>query len=82
MIIIMMITVNFFVSVDHKEKIKESETIDIFLDLAREPKNLCNMKVTVVPIVVGAHGTVLKGLWKRLGVIGDQEKNREHPDHS
>ena len=36
-----------------------------YLDLARELKNLWNMKVTIVPIVIGAFGTtkwLLKGL--------------------
>ena len=37
------------------------------LELARElKKQLWNMWVTVVPIVVGVLGTVLKGLEKRL----------------
>ena len=35
-------------------------------NLARELKKLCNMKVTIVPIVIGALGTVIKGLLKGL----------------
>ena len=31
-------------------------------DLARELKKLWNMKVTIIPIVIGAFGTVTKGL--------------------
>ena len=36
------------------------------LDLARDLKKLWNMKVTIVPIVIGAFGTVTKGLLKGL----------------
>ncbi len=39
---------------------KESEKKDKYLDLARELKKLRNMKVTVIPIAVGALGTVPK----------------------
>ena len=43
--------------------LKESEKKDKYLDLARELKKLWNMKVTIVPIVIGAFGTgLLKGL--------------------
>ena len=35
-------------------------------DLARELKKLWNMKVTIVPIVIGALGTITKGLLKGL----------------
>ena len=38
-----------------------------YLDLARELKKLWNMKVTIVPIVIGALGTITKGLLKGLG---------------
>ena len=37
-----------------------------YLDLERELKKLWNMKVTVVPIVIGALGTITKGLLKGL----------------
>ena len=37
------------------------------LDLARELKKLWNMRVIIVPIVIGAFGTVTKGLSKGLG---------------
>ena len=39
---------------------------DKYLDLARELKKLWNMKVTIVPIVIGAFGTVIEGLRKGL----------------
>ena len=44
----------------------ESEKKDKYLDLARELKKLWNMKVTIVPIVIGAFGTITKGLLKGL----------------
>ena len=43
-------------------KLKESEKIDKYLDLARELKKLWNMKVTVIPILSGALGTTTKVL--------------------
>ena len=50
--------VDFAVPVDNIEKLKESEKKDKYLDLARE---LNNMKVTFIPIVIGVLGTVTKG---------------------
>ena len=35
-------------------------------DIARELKKLWNMKVTIVPIMIGAFGTITKGLLKGL----------------
>ena len=52
---------DFAVPVDHRVKLKESENIDKYLDLARELKKLWNMKVTVI-IVIGALGIVSKVL--------------------
>ena len=39
----------------------------MYLDLARELKKLWNMKVTTMPIVIVALGTITKGLLKGLG---------------
>ena len=58
--------VGFAVPVDHRIKLKQCEKKDKYLDLARELKKLWNMKVTIVPIVIGAFGTVTKGLLKGL----------------
>ena len=52
------------VPADHRLKLKECEMRDKYLDLARELKKLWNMKVTIIPIVIGAFGTVTKGLSK------------------
>ena len=59
--------VDFVVPADHRINLKESEKKDKYLDLARELKKLWNMKVTIVPIVIGALGTITKGLLKGLG---------------
>ena len=58
--------VNFAVPADHRIKLKECERKDKYLDLARELKKLWNMKVTIIPIVIGAFGTVTKVLLKGL----------------
>ena len=50
--------VDFAVPADHRINLKESEKKDKYLDLARELKKLWNMKVTIVPIVIGALGTI------------------------
>ena len=50
---------DFAVPADHSIKLKESEL-----------KKLWNMKVTTLPIVVGALGTVTKGLLKGLEALG------------
>ena len=58
--------IEFTVPADHRINLKESEKKDKYLDLARELKKLWNMKVTIVPIVIGALGTITKGLLKGL----------------
>ena len=54
--------VEFTVQTDHRVKSKENEKRDNFQDLAREMKKLRNMKVTVIPIVIGTLCTITKGL--------------------
>ena len=49
-----------------QRKWKESENKDKYLNLARELKKLWNMKVTFIPIVISALGTVTEGLIKGL----------------
>ena len=53
---------DFAVPAYHRVKLKENEKMDKYLDLARELKKLLIMKVKVIPIVVGALGTVPKRL--------------------
>ena len=55
--------VNFAVPADHRMNLKENEKKEKYLDLARElkKKKLWNMKVTIVPFVIGRFGTIAKG---------------------
>ena len=55
--------VDFAVLANHRIKLKVSEKKDKFLNLARELKKPWNMKVTIIPIVIGAFGTVWR-TWK------------------
>ena len=56
--------IDFAVPANHRIKLKECEKRDKYLDLARELKKLWNMKVTIIPIVISAFGTVTKGSLK------------------
>ena len=67
------------IRMDCKGKIKESKKRDKYSDLDRELKMLWKMKLTVIPIVVGAFGIVPKGLQRKLEEL--EWKNRDHPDH-
>ena len=58
--------VDFAVPADHRINLKESEKKGKYLNLARELKKLWNMRVTIMPIVMGALGTITKGLLKGL----------------
>ena len=57
---------DFAVSADHGVKTRESERRDKYLDIAGELKKLWYMKMTVIPIVIGALGTDTKGLIQGL----------------
>ena len=57
---------DFVVPADQRVKIKEFEKREKYLDLIRELKKLWNMRMTVVPIVISAHGTVPKLLEREL----------------
>ena len=50
--------------VDYRVKLKEMEKKDKYLDFSRGLKKLCNMKVSVIPIVIRALGTVTKDWYK------------------
>ena len=58
--------VDFAVPADHRIKLRECAKIDKYFDLARFLKKLWNMKVTIIPMVICAFGTVTKGLLKGL----------------
>ena len=49
---------------------KEMEKIEKYQDLARELRKIWQVKVKVVPVVVGALGTIPKALGKHLDEIG------------
>ena len=49
-----------------QNKTEKCEKKDKYLDLVKELKKLWNMRVTILPIVIGAFGTVSKGLLKGL----------------
>ena len=57
------------VQADHRVEMKEIKKRYKCLDLARELKRLWNMKVTVIPVVIGVPVTVTKGLV--LGLKGE-----------
>ena len=66
---------DFAISVDQKVKIKESEKIDKYMDLARELKKRWN------------NGSLcacdsLQSLGKETWGIGNQKKNQDNPEHS
>ena len=58
--------VDFAVPADHRIKLKERETKDKYLNLARELNKVWNMQVTIIPMVIRVFGTVTKGLLKGL----------------
>ena len=62
--------VDFAVTADHRIKLKECETKDKYLELAKGLKKLWNMQVTIIPIVIGAFETVTKGLLKGVEEVG------------
>ena len=57
---------DFAVPADSRVKWKESEKKDMYPDLTRELKKLWNMKVTIIPIVIGTLGTVTEELVQEL----------------
>ena len=61
------------VLVSHRVKMKESEKIDKYLNLANKLKKLWSMKLTVIPTVVGA---ILKGLEKVWGNYKSEKESR------
>ena len=58
--------VDFAVPEDQRIKISQQSEIENYQDLKRELKMLRNLKIPVVPIVIGALGTILKSLEKHL----------------
>ena len=61
--------IDFAIPYDSKVNNKEMEKIEKYQDLARELRKLCNMKVKVIPIIIGTLGTTPRQVKKRLEVI-------------
>ena len=58
--------VDFTLPADYRIKLKEYEKKDKYLDFVRELKKLWNMKVSIIPIAIGAVGTETRELLKGL----------------
>ena len=57
--------VDFAVPTNHRVKLKECEKRDEYLEPARDLKK-CEMKLTLIPVVISVLGTVTKGLVQGL----------------
>ena len=57
-------------------------TRDKYLYLARELKELWNMKVTVIPVIISIRGTVTKGLVQGLEDLEIRGREGDHPNYS
>ena len=57
---------DFAVLADHRVGLKEYVKRDKYFDIVSELEKLWNMKVTVIPIVIGMLGAVIKGLVQGL----------------
>ena len=60
--------------VEHKVKVKEGEKLNKYLAFVRKLKEQWNMKVSVIPIVSRALGTVLENLGKKLDELETKER--------
>ena len=67
--------VDYAIPVDHHVKEKEEEKIDKYMDLAAEVRRQFRVKTVIVPIVLGALGTVPAKLSKSLKKIGNRWHN-------
>lgn len=69
---------NFTVPVDLIVKLKEIKKLDKYLDLAIELRKLQEIKVTVVLVILGAQGTILKSL-EELEIQGRIKIPKQQP---
>ena len=76
-LLISQMVVDFAVPADYGVKLTEKEKKDKYLDLARGLEKLWNMNVTIILIVIGASGTVIKG----TGVLGATRRSGDHPNY-
>ena len=69
--------IDFAIHYDSRVNNKEMEKIEKYHDLARELRKLWNMKVKVIPIIIGTLGTTPRQVKKRLEVIGKETRVKE-----
>ena len=62
--------IDFAIPMDHRVKIKEDTKIDIYMDLAAEVRRQYLVKTQIIPIVLGALGTIPKRLEEYLEKLG------------
>ena len=63
--------IDFACPCDRRVDTKELEKIEHYQDLARQLRNIWNMKVSVIPLVIGALGTTpikLRNWLKKIGI--------------
>ena len=73
---------DFAVPADHRVKLEENEKKNKYQDFAKERKKLWSMKMTVIPTVIGALGTVTKGLIKGLEDLEINGTSGDHPNYT
>ena len=73
--------VDFAVPTDLRIKLKESVKKDKYLDLVGELQKLLNMKVTFIPIVIGALVTVTKRIGTGNRGFGNKRTRGDHPNY-
>ena len=61
---------DFAVPGDSKIEEKEKDKIEKYQDLGRELQKIWNVKVKIIPLVVGSLGAILKQFGNRLKQIG------------
>ena len=72
---------DFAITVDHRAELKESKKKDKYLNFARELKKLWNMKVMIIPIVIGALGSHQR-IATRTGGLGNERTGGDCPNYS
>ena len=73
--------VDFALSADHRIKLRDCEKKDEFIALARELKNLWNMKMTIILIVIGAFSTSHQRIIKGTERLGNRRKSGDYPNY-
>ena len=68
------------VAVQAEHRVKANEKKDKYLDI--ELKKLLKMNVTLIPIVIGALGTTLKGMMNGAGRVGNWSTSRDHSNYN